>query len=439
MLGVFEHLCYNDYLQTGTSMTTTITDKEKSVTITNPKIDALAREKLVTARVGLLLKASFFGNLATRLKLLNADDWCSTAATDGRNFYYNSEFINSLSLKECEFLFGHEVLHVVYDHIGRREDRNPILSNIAADYCVNQDLIDYNIGQRITKVKILYDRKYKGMSFEEVYDDLYKNATKINMQDLLDQILDEHMDGDGGGGDGVGEGEGPGSGKRKKPSLSQEELKEIRDEIKEAVLQAGQASGAGNLPAGVQRLISDMTESIINWRELLLQQIQSTIKQDYSWMRTSRRSWHMDAVMPGMIPGDTVDVCIAIDTSGSITEKELKIFLSEIKGIMESYTDYKIHLWCFDTAVHNPQVFNQETMHDILTYEPKGGGGTDFDANWTFMKENQIEPKKLIVFTDMCPFGSWGDPDYCDTVWISVMSDTIAPFGITAKYEDSLK
>ena len=94
-------------------MTTTMTDKEKSVTITNPKIDALAREKLVTARVGLLLKASFFGNLATRLKLLNADDWCSTAATDGRNFYYNSEFINSLSLKECEFLFGHEVLHLL--------------------------------------------------------------------------------------------------------------------------------------------------------------------------------------------------------------------------------------------------------------------------------------------------------------------------------------
>jgi len=43
-------------------------------------------EKLVTARVGLLLRHPFFGNLATRMKLIDASDWCSTLATDGRNF-----------------------------------------------------------------------------------------------------------------------------------------------------------------------------------------------------------------------------------------------------------------------------------------------------------------------------------------------------------------
>ena len=91
----------------------------------DPKLDAQVREKLITARVGLLLRASFFGNLATRLKLVNADEWCPTAATEGRHFYYNSEFISKLSLRETEFLFGHEVLHVVYDHMGRRGDREP--------------------------------------------------------------------------------------------------------------------------------------------------------------------------------------------------------------------------------------------------------------------------------------------------------------------------
>ena len=99
-------------------------------------------DKLITARVGLLLRHPFFGNLATRLKMVEADDWCATLATDGRNFYYNNEFVDKLKPKEAEFGFAHEVLHNVFDHMGRREDRDPSLSNIAADFATNQILKD---------------------------------------------------------------------------------------------------------------------------------------------------------------------------------------------------------------------------------------------------------------------------------------------------------
>ena len=243
---------------------TTLADKSKVQTVTNPKTDAAAIDKLITARVGLLLKAPFFGNLATRLKLTNADAWCPTAATEGRHFFYNSEFINRLSLKECEFLFGHEVLHVVYDHMGRRGDREPRLWNIADDYCVNSDLIEYRIGEKITKVPILYNNKYDGMSAEEVYDDLYKNADKIDISKLGDMILDEHMDGEGEDGDeGEGDGDKPGNGR---PRLTTEEKKAIRDEVKEAVLAAAQAAGAGNIPGNVQRMIGSLTAPQIGWR-----------------------------------------------------------------------------------------------------------------------------------------------------------------------------
>ena len=125
--------------------------------MTDPKIDAASKEKLVTARIGLLLRAPFFGNIATRMELVNADDWCPTAATDGRTFYYNSEFVNKMPLKQVEFLVGHEVLHAVYDHMGRRDNRDPQLWNIADDYCVNADLIEQRIGEKITTVQILYD------------------------------------------------------------------------------------------------------------------------------------------------------------------------------------------------------------------------------------------------------------------------------------------
>ena len=416
---------------------TTLSSKDKAKTVTDPKVDASARDKLITARVGLLLRAGFFGNLATRLKLVNADDWCPTAATDGRTFWYNSAFIQRMSLKECEFLFGHEVLHVVYDHLGRRGDRDPVLSNIAADYCVNSDLIDHNIGTKITTVPILYDRKYKGMSYEEVYDDLYKNAKKINIQQLAEQLLDEHLEESE---DGEGDGDGDEKDGNGRPRLSKADAKALRDEVKEAILQAAQACGAGDLPLGVQRLIKDMTESVIDWRELLLQQIQSTIKNDFSWSRPNRRSWHMDAILPGNKPGETIDVCVAIDTSGSIGAEELKIFLSEINGIMESYDDYKIKVWSFDTSVHNLQEFNQDNMRSIGEYEPAGGGGTDFMCNWEFMKENEIEPKKFIMFTDGYPYGSWGDPEYCDTVFIIKGNPGAeSPFGIWAHYEDAKK
>ena len=163
---------------------------------TIPAEDREVREKLITARVGLLLRASFFGNLATRLKLVNADEWCPTAATDGRNFYYNTRFIKMLKPKEIEFLFGHEVLHCVYDHFGRRGDRDPQLWNIANDYCVNSDLKKHRVGEFITSVPCLYDSKYDGKSSEEVYDMLYENAEKINLSDLIEKLLDEHMDGD---------------------------------------------------------------------------------------------------------------------------------------------------------------------------------------------------------------------------------------------------
>ena len=401
----------------------------------DPKLDREVREKLITARVGLLLRASFFGNLATRLKLVNADEWCGTAATDGRNFYYNSRFIDMLRPKEVEFLFGHEVLHCVYDHFGRRGDRDPMLFNVANDYCVNGDLKKHRVGEFITSVPCLYDSKYEGMSSEEVYDDLYKNAEKITMSDLIDKLLDDHLDGEGNS-DSDEDGDSK-DGQGKKPKLSAEERQKIRDEIKEAVLAAAAASdGAGNLPAGVRRIIQDMTAPKMNWRELLRMQLESTIKSDYTWMRASRRGWHMDAVMPGQRPDELIDIAIGVDASGSIDERMLKDFLSETQGIMDQFQSFKIHIFTFDTNVYNPAQYNSDNLDTICDYEVKGGGGTDFDCIFDYLKQEQIEPKRLVVFTDGYPFGSWGDECYADTVWIIHGNTTVVPpWGQHAYYE----
>ena len=424
-------------------MSTTTENKEASkfanlLGPTIPAEDRDAKEKLITARVGLLLKASFFGNLATRLKLINADDWCSTAATDGRNFYYNSRFIKMLKPKEIEFLFGHEVLHCVYDHFGRRGDRDPQLFNIANDYCVNADLKKHKVGEFITSVPCLYDEKYEGMSSEEIYDILYEKADKIDIGSLVDKLLDEHLDGEG-------EGEGKGNGNdgdnngKGRPKLSEAEKQAIRDEIKEAVLAAAsaEANGAGNLPAGVKRIIQDLTEPKMNWRELLRIQLESTIKSDYTWMRASRRGWHMDAIMPGMKVDPMIDIAVFLDASGSISSTMLKDFLGEVQGIMDSFPAYKIHVVTFDTDCYNPVQYDSDNLDSMCDYEVSGGGGTDFDAIFSYLKDNEIEPKRLVVFTDGYPYGSWGDENYADTVWVLHGTTTIVPpWGQYAYYEE---
>jgi predicted metal-dependent peptidase len=398
----------------------------------DPKIDAQARERLVTARIGLLLRHSFFGNLATRLQLINADEWCSTAATDGLKFYYNSRFIMMLKPKEVEFLVGHEVLHVVYDHMGRRGTRDPQIWNIADDYCVNADLKRHKVGQFITTVPCLYEQKYDGKPAEEVYDDLMKNVQKINIEDLINQMIDDHMDSEEGDSDNDGDGEG----KSKRPKMSPEERERVKQEVKQAIINAAQSAEAGSLPLGVERLIKQHTNPVMPWRELIQTNLTSAIRTDFSWMRPSRRGWHIDAIMPGMTPGEEIDVVVAIDMSGSISNKQAQAFLGEIGGMMEAFDGYKVHVFCFDTETYNPQDFSSENMDTIDTYEPVGGGGTDFDAIFNYLKEIGNVPKRLIVFTDGYPCGSWGDPDYCDTTWI-IHGDKNPnpPFGTFAIYD----
>jgi predicted metal-dependent peptidase len=191
--------------------------------------------------------------MATRLRILAADDWLPTAAVDGRNLYYNTQFFNAMDNKEIEFVVAHEVLHCVFDHLGRRDDRNPQLYNIAADYIVNNLLVRDRIGHKPKIVDCFQDFKYEGWASEEVYDELFKDAEKNGEEYLkqLGEMLDEHLDGDSEDGDGTnGEGKdsnGHGTSKSK-PKFTDEELKQIKDEIKESMLSAAQSAGAGNTP-----------------------------------------------------------------------------------------------------------------------------------------------------------------------------------------------
>ena len=379
-------------------------------------------EQIIRARISLLLQQPFWGTLATRLILKDATDekWCKTAGTDGRYFYYNRDFISKLNKAECIFLVAHEVEHCVYDHMSRRGSRKPKMWNAAADFVINYELHEHNVGKlpdpKTSGVTACFDAKYKGMFAEEVYDLLEKDPN-ANWPEF-----DVHLE----PGDGKGE------------PMTEEERRGLSDEICNAVMQAAKAAGAGNTPLGVKRMLKDLVEPQMDWREILNMKIQSMLKNDFTWSRCSRKSQASGFYLPGMKEDVKVKAAVAIDCSGSMGDDMLRDLLTETKGIMEQFADFDLEVWCFDTKVYNYQKFTPENLDEIDEYEIKGGGGTDFVCNWTFMKDNDIQPERFIMMTDGYPCGSWGDENWCDTLFL-IHGDTqrrlIAPFGMTAWYE----
>ena len=393
-----------------------------------------AMEEMTIARIALLLKQPFFGTLAMKLHMIECDEAMAkkmkTAAVDGRRMWFNTEFVMSMDKEERMFLVGHEVLHCVFEHLRRRVDRDPKIWNAACDYVINATLVE--AGMKMPKVG-LYEDKYLNWTSEDVYDEMIKNG------DSGGNTLDVHPgdpgypgdDGEGGG-DGDEDGEG-GSG------MSEEEAQKLADEWKDALVQAA-AAAAGNVPLGLQRLIKEITEPKMDWKQMLQMHLQACVRTDYTWMRPNKRTFGQGITMPSMDLDDMVKVCIAVDCSGSVSADMLKDFLSEVKGVMDAFSGYEIHISCFDTKVYNYACITDEG--DLVEYIAKvtGGGGTDFMCWWDWAEQQDWigDVRKCIFFTDGYPYGSWGTDGLVDTLWIVHGSREAGPFGVTVFYEDHL-
>lgn len=375
--------------------------------------------KIKKARLSLLFNQPFFGSLIMQLPLQEENTWCTTAAVDGRYIYWNRKFFEGLTLDEVIFVLAHEVMHVVYDHFGRRSHRDPGYWNMAGDYVINAMLINEKIGAMPMKPVTdkdadgntsqrvgLYDKKYEGWSSEAVYDDLLKRQVKKQM------TLDVHIQ--------LGKDGQDGEGKKQMQGIpievDEEALKEIRESLKDKILQAAQAA-AGKMPASIARLVDHLVEAKINWRDYIRETIQSQLTADYTWHKPNRRHSSSDIVFPSLVKEETIDVEVSIDQSGSISTEMARDFLSEIWGITNQYSSYRIAVSTFDTKVYNRQVFTEDNIDEMLDYEPKGGGGTSINSVWQYMRKHDITPKLLIVFTDL-EDDSHGDPNYCNTLFL---------------------
>lgn len=358
--------------------------------------------QLTHARTALVIDFPFFGQLALRLNMVERND-IKTLAVDGKSIFYNADFVAALPPARRKSALGHEVLHCVFDHIGRRGARKPRKWNMAGDYVINPVLKDsgLEIGENW-----LFNPAFAGMSADEVYNLLPDDDDDDDGDGK--EPLDEIMDG----------------------SPDTREVDAM--DWKVATVQAANTARAmGKLPGSLERFVDSLVNPQVDWREQLRRFMLPSLGGDYTWMRPNRMFINQGIYLPTLYSETVGEIVVCIDTSGSITNEVLNAFGSEIKAIVDQARPSKTHVIYCDAAVNHVDCF---TPDDDLQFKMHGGGGgTDFRPPFAYVEEHQIAPKCLVYLTDM--YGSFpaSAPDY-DVMWIST-SGVVGPFGETLPIE----
>ncbi|MGD2117764.1 MAG: VWA-like domain-containing protein [Chromatiales bacterium] len=408
--------------------------------MTDNNIDLQAIEtKLAAARTKLILDKPFLGALVLRLPMVAArDDWCPTTATDAKTFYYNPAYIAALSLNQTQFMLAHESLHCALSHFMRRQHRVKHRWDLACDYAINPLLIADGLQPPPSMPPVMY--QYEGMTAEEIYPLLDDNDET--------ETLDKHVydqENDSGGSQnnppqqnqpsdqqsgkapepeqdsdnpaeqqkpqqnpdsqqnanpqpGQGNQTDDSNGADAPPPLTAQERETLAAQWQQRMAGAAQqALQAGKLGGSLARMIDHLLQPQLPWRMLLARYLTATAKDDFSYMRPSRREGA--AILP-TLRSSQIDVVIAIDTSGSIKPSEIDEFLSEIEALKAQMRARIILLACDATLAKGaPWIF--ESWEEIrLPDQLSGGGGTSFVPVYDWVAQQDVSPQLLVYFTD---------------------------------------
>lgn len=353
--------------------------------------------KLTAARTRLILDKPFLGALALRLPMIAADPkWCQTTSTDARSFYYNPAYIEALSLEQAQFVLANQALHCGLSHFARRQHRSRFRWNSACDHAINPLLVKDGL---IPPPGTLVLECYEGMTAEEIYPCIDEN-------DSNEPTDSPQQDGDGSGEskeeakgrepDASGRDEASGAAEPQPLSASEQEALAAQWQQRLAGA-AQQAQQAGKLGGILGRMVGEMMQPKLPWRLLLARYMTQYARDDYSYMRPSRREGAM--ILPSLRSAQA-DIMVVLDTSGSISEQEIDEFMSEINAI-KGQLRARIVLHACDTvlAEDGPWIF--EPWDEFrLPKAIQGGGGTDFRPIFEWISRQGREPDLLLYFTD---------------------------------------
>ncbi len=352
----------------------------------------------------------FFAVILMDLLEIRESDAVPTAATNGRYLYTNPDWFNKLDIDERVFVLAHEVSHVIFEHVPRMKmymDRGvgPDLKafsnnrwNQATDYIINDWLAKSNVGRM--PMGGLHHPSYGA---DDLADDVY---LKVPDDPNTDKNWDVHL---------------PPDPNNPPPAKSQ---------VQRSVTAAAQAAKAqGNTPAGMERLVEDICEPQVDWKERLKLAVNRIAGKDAgTWARPNRRrlSVKPQVYLPGTESHQCGTICVMGDTSGSVSDLEWSHFFGETMAIFTELKPQRMLVGSCDTEVYGPhELFD---ISELADYKPEGGGGTHMPAIFDALEEQGIKPDVLIILTDM--YTDFGEPPGYPVVWVST-TDRVAPHGET--------
>ena len=390
--------------------------------------------RIQKARTSLILDHPFFGSLLFRLKGRECRS-ISTMATDGVSLFDNPDFVETLNAATLAGTLAHEVMHPALHHHVRRSGRDPKRWNVACDFAINPLLVDAGLS---LPDGVLIDNRFRGMSAEQIYNLLESESESEAGQDSGKEGGDQEPGGEESknetfpGGDSnepsapVTEG---GIGQVLDAPPPDQETPTIEEQARDWDVAVNQATTvarqAGKVPAGLNRALEGAAEAAVDWREMLRRHWSDTIPADYSWMRPNRRHVWAGIYLPGVIREGVGEVAIAVDCSGSVNARQLKLFEAELCSILDGTRPERVHVLYFDSEVQKVETY---AAGQPVRLNPVGGGGTDFGPCFDWLDEQGIRPQTLVFLTDL--YGSFplSAPAY-PVLWASTGSRR-APFGL---------
>lgn len=399
--------------------------------------------RILFSRLRLLQKHGFYGLLLMHVKF-GLDEECETAYTDGEKICFSPLFLDKLSDKELDFILMHEILHIVLFHCFRHK-KDEELFNIACDIVVNSNILKSNDLDKSTitlkefgESMHLAPNGLEGYNYtaEEVYDMLLTSGkyidknksnekeksskTRSGGQDKYNDSFDDHAKWD-------------------KTKLSKEQIEELGQllvSVTKSVNEKDKIRGTTSIPLGVQRIVEELINPKLDWKVILNDFVQEEIT-DYSFNPPDKRYNESDFYLPDYNDTDFIikDILFLIDTSGSISDKDLVSAYSEIKGAIDQFDGKLIgKLSFFDTGVSDPVLFS--SVDDLLKIKPIGGGGTSFDVIFKYINKNLSNnpPASIIIITDgYAPFPQFSVTSNIPVLWIITNDKVTPPWGKVAR------
>ena len=410
-----------------------------------PTTNRLAIRRLQHIRVEVMRSEQFMSLTPVMMygRVMVTDD-IDTAQTDGCNEWYGTKFIQDHSDKEVAFGVVHEPMHKAGRHLvtyHKLWDIDPDLAGQACDYWGNSKIKAADPKGEIVEfprrpdgtVWILYDPAFDGWSIKRIFYHLLEHK-KENPKP------EEGNSGDGDGKEGDGnfdnhDWEGA-------AARSEEEEKEIEQDIKEAIRRGeyiARKAGVGD-KAGALGLGDLVTPKIMWTKQMEIFMTSNCRKRQHSTRRKpNRRFLHMDIIMPTLEGKGISEVVFARDSSGSMLQgKRLNRATSEAVSLAKTLHIDKIHFIDWDGAVAGGT--HTTYSSDSLQKAPElkrasGGGGTNPMCVAEYLKEKRIRPQCVVIFTDgeISSWGSWTVP----VLWVITNNKPItAPVGQTIQVED---